>query len=291
VLKPAWSVPVRVHDMDGQPVEGAWVTSQHGDRFGHRTNRDGSCTVRNLPAGTARIGVSYGDQAGSAQVEVTPAAAAGAGIVIQLKKGISNPNAILSANAARPRLAPLPIGAAAPEWSIAEWTDGKQHALADLRGKIVVIEFWDYGCKPCREITLPVSNILQAKYKDVAFVHINPAGSKQHLIKELLALESWSFVVGFDKGMRETDGETLKAYGVNGFSTIVILDRLGRVLENSAIHLSKDQEEARSKAIAVATGLPWPIDKDASQEEVIRRFRRFHEHLMTTLIEQALATK
>jgi len=287
VLKPAYSAKVRVLDADGEPVEGAWLTSGEGDHNGNKSDRDGYCTLRNLPVATVAVGVSFGDQSGSVKIDVTPATARWEAIVVQLHKRPAD----LAGPAPRPPAVRLELSRPAPEWNIEQWTDGKQHTLAELRGKVVVIEFWDYGCKPCREITLPVSQILQARYTDVAFVHINPAGSQPHLVKELLKLQGWSFVVGFDKGTKSTDGETLKRYGVTGYSTIMILDREGRVVMNSALPGDKAQDEAYRKAIAAAAGLPWPVEKDASQEELIRRQRRFHEQWMTTEIEKALEAK
>jgi hypothetical protein len=45
---------------------------------------------------------------------------------------------------------------------------------------------------------------------------------------------------------------------------------------------------AKRKTLAEEAGLPWPIEKDASEAETIQRLRRFHEHWMTKKIEAAL---
>src|SRR5438445_6902801 len=42
---------------------------------------------------------------------------------------------------------------------------GKPHALADYRGKIVVLNFWATWCLPCRE-EMPMLSILSAAYQD-----------------------------------------------------------------------------------------------------------------------------
>ena len=51
--------------------------------------------------------------------------------------------------------------------------------LQSLRGNIVAINIWAYGCKPCIE-EIPKLNMLVDKYKDkpVKFISINGAGGK-----------------------------------------------------------------------------------------------------------------
>jgi hypothetical protein len=137
---------------------------------------------------------------------------------------------------------------------------------------------------------MPVSNAMQPRYvKDVAFVHIHPAGEELNLVREWLAAQSWDMLVGFDKGTGPTDSETLKRYGVDGFPAIFIVDRQGRVVDNGENAATEAEEMARRKVLAEEAGLPWPIEKDASEEEKIRRLRLFHEHWMTKKIQATLA--
>ncbi len=48
-------------------------------------------------------------------------------------------------------------------------TDGKPITLADLRGKVVLLDIWTYSCINCQR-TLPYINEWYAKYKDQGFV-------------------------------------------------------------------------------------------------------------------------
>jgi hypothetical protein len=137
---------------------------------------------------------------------------------------------------------------------------------------------------------MPVSNALQPKYaKDVAFVHIHPAGEELSFVREWLAAQPWDMLVGFDKGTGPTDSETLKRYGVDGYPEIFIVDRQGRIIDNGENAATEAQEMARRKVLAEEAGLPWPIEKDASEGEKIRRLQLFHEHWMTKKIQAALA--
>lgn len=285
VLACGHDVSVRVFDKEGQPAAGANINWLEGHVERGRSDSQGKGTLKGLPAGPQTIAVGYGNQFAKVKVDVSAQTAV---TEIRLQQAPAR-----SIGKPSPPVVRLQIGASAPEWSIAEWNDGKQHSVTDYRGRIAVIEFWDYSCGPCRKIGLPVLHQLQAKFKDrgVAFVHINPAGSRPQLIQELLTLNQWDFLVGFDQGESATSSQTLQRFGVTGFSTTFILDRHGRILVNSSIRHSKEEEEAEFKAAAAAAGLPWPIEKDASEEELIRRMRRYHEHVMTVAIEKALASK
>lgn len=41
--------------------------------------------------------------------------------------------------------AAVPTGAAAPEIAAENWLNSKPLAIADLRGRVVLVEFWTYG--------------------------------------------------------------------------------------------------------------------------------------------------
>ena len=59
------------------------------------------------------------------------------------------------------------IGAARP--GISHWFNSAPLKLSDLRGKVVLVDFWTYGCVNCVN-TLPHVTELYAKYKDRGLV-------------------------------------------------------------------------------------------------------------------------
>src|SRR4030081_1687308 len=79
----------------------------------------------------------------------------------------------LSGELARDRVAPFPVAAvqnAAPNFAgISNWFNSAPLNIADLRGKVVLVDFWTYGCVNCVN-TLPHVTELYAKYRDRGLV-------------------------------------------------------------------------------------------------------------------------
>lgn len=79
----------------------------------------------------------------------------------------------ISGEVARHQGAPLTVAAvqgAAPNFiGISNWFNSAPLNIADLRGKVVLVDFWTYGCINCVN-TLPHVTALHAKYKDRGLV-------------------------------------------------------------------------------------------------------------------------
>ncbi len=61
----------------------------------------------------------------------------------------------------------LKQGDAAPDWTLYD-TDGKKTSLVQMKGKIVLLDFFFVGCGPCLQSLAPLDR-LQEKYKDKNF--------------------------------------------------------------------------------------------------------------------------
>ena len=66
-----------------------------------------------------------------------------------------------------------PKGKKAYDFSLKDF-NGKIHRLSDFKGKVVILDFWDTWCPPCKA-EIPHFIDLHHKYKDKGFMMIGAA--------------------------------------------------------------------------------------------------------------------
>ena len=113
------------------------------------------------------------------------------------------------------------IGEPAPALSLAT-LDGGRMNLAELKGQVVVLDFWAVWCKPCL-MALPgvIEVTSELADKGVTFYAVNQLDKKDK-IRSLLKEKGWDLPVALD-----TDGSAGQAFGVTGIPHTVIIDREG----------------------------------------------------------------
>ena len=126
--------------------------------------------------------------------------------------------------------------APAPDFKLP--TRNGQVSLADLKGKVVYLDFWASWCPPCRR-SFPWMNDLQKRYgsQGLAVVAVNvdtKRAQAEHFLEETPA----SFTVAFDPA-----GSTAEAYDLKGMPTSFLIDRDGKVYK---MHIGfRDKDTAR----------------------------------------------
>jgi peroxiredoxin len=111
----------------------------------------------------------------------------------------------------------------APDFNLAA-RGGKSLALRELRGQVIMINFWATWCGPCRQ-EMPLLEQMYRKYQPMGFtmlgvnVEPDPSGAEDWL-KETPV----SFPILFDKENRVS-----KLYNVSGMPSSVLIDRKGNV--------------------------------------------------------------
>ncbi len=63
------------------------------------------------------------------------------------------------------------VGMKAPEVTSPAWFNAEPQSLSDLRGKVVLVEFWTFGCYNCRNVE-PQVKAWHRQYADRGFVVI-----------------------------------------------------------------------------------------------------------------------
>jgi cytochrome c biogenesis protein CcmG/thiol:disulfide interchange protein DsbE len=110
----------------------------------------------------------------------------------------------------------------APELSLPT-KDGKI-SLSELRGKVVLLDFWASWCGPCRQ-SFPWMNEVQGKYENKGCeVVADNVDQKPEAAAEFLSQIPATFTVAYDP-----EGKTPEAYEVMGMPSANLLERNGHI--------------------------------------------------------------
>ena len=133
----------------------------------------------------------------------------------------------------------------APDFSFTS-SEGERIDLEDLRGKVVLIDFWGTWCPPCVESVPELRNLHKRYSKEGSFVVLSISSDSDE--------DEWREFTAKNKMIwpqyRDRDHRILSAFGVRAFPTYVLIDHEGVV-----------------KLISVGTS--W--QRSASLEEAIKK--------------------
>jgi thiol-disulfide isomerase/thioredoxin len=131
----------------------------------------------------------------------------------------------------------LMYGVRAPEFELAD-PSGDTVTLAELRGQVVVLDFWATWCPPCRRAMPLVQKVHEAYPSDVVRVFgvstSERGGDPAALMKDK----------GFTYGLLLNGESIAPFYGVRSLPTFYVLDKKGRVM-----HASRGYNPNKEKAI------------------------------------------
>lgn len=117
----------------------------------------------------------------------------------------------------------------APEFATGTWINSEPLTLKSLRGRVVLVEFWTFGCYNCRN-TLPFVKQWHEVYGDkgltIVGVHSPELVGERKI--ENVRREVASLGIKYPV-VTDNDYATWKAYGVEAWPTIFVLDKTGRV--------------------------------------------------------------
>jgi thiol-disulfide isomerase/thioredoxin len=117
----------------------------------------------------------------------------------------------------------------APEFAPGTWINTEPLTIKSLAGRVVLVEFWTFGCYNCRN-TLPFVKRWHERYSDkgltIVGVHSPEFAGEKKI--ENVRREVASLGIRFPV-VTDNDHETWRAYKVEAWPTIFVLDKSGRV--------------------------------------------------------------
>lgn len=137
------------------------------------------------------------------------------------------------------------LGAYAPNF---EWVEpgGATRKLSDLRGKVVVMNWWATWCGPCRAEMPALERVAQSE-PEVAFLEVDLQEDEQQVVSFFERLDLRHLVPIIDP-----NGETAKRYALASLPMTYFLDREG-IVRHIEIGGPMDDEAIR-QGIAKARG-------------------------------------
>ena len=143
---------------------------------------------------------------------------------------LSRQEGIYQMESAMPKITSLPDLGPAPELTNDTWLNVSAPLhIADLRGKVVIVEMWTFGCINCQHV-IPSLVEWHSKYKDQGLVIIGnhyPEFSFEEDIdnlKDAIMRYEIEYAVAQDN-----DGSTWQAYQNNYWPALYLIDKQGRI--------------------------------------------------------------
>ena len=125
--------------------------------------------------------------------------------------------------------------------------DGKDIALADFRGKVVMLDFWATWCGPCMQ-AIPAVQRLSEQFKDqpVAIIGVNrdKAGDEAK-VRKTIERKGLTFFQAMD-----TPGAIAKSYKISAIPAIILIDKEGVV---RSVHVGYGPGEEKVLAAEIET--------------------------------------
>jgi peroxiredoxin len=113
------------------------------------------------------------------------------------------------------------IGLDAKPFSLTD-LKGATYTTEQLKGKIIVMNFWFIECKPC-VMEMPELNHLVEQYKDKNVVFLGIATNNETRLKEFLTKNEFKYNI-VANGMK-----TASDYGVKAYPTHIIIDQESKI--------------------------------------------------------------
>lgn len=117
------------------------------------------------------------------------------------------------------------VGDRPPDFALRDWHD-RSVALADLRGKVVCLDFWASWCAPCKA-ALPALDAIARRHADAGLIVLaididTDRAAAERFVAERLPDTAMTL-------LRDPGGDLFKRFGASGMPALYVLDRDGTV--------------------------------------------------------------
>lgn len=145
--------------------------------------------------------------------------------VILLLPGCGSRNARTSAETKTEATTLVGAGETAPGFTV-ELTDGSRLSLEELRGKVVLLNFWATWCPPCRQELTRVQKEIIDRFAGKPFVFLPVSrGEKRETVEAFREKTGYTFPMGLDSARTVYD-----RYATDYIPRNFLIDKQGKVI-------------------------------------------------------------
>ena len=112
---------------------------------------------------------------------------------------------------------------------------GKKYTLSELRGKIVVVNFWATWCGPCR-LEMPDLDLIYTHFQDQGLVVLSITDENPFKVNTFLGGASYHPPILFD-----SEGKVHKQFHIDGIPRTFVFDRQGKLVAEAIDQCSQRQ--------------------------------------------------
>ncbi len=145
------------------------------------------------------------------------------------------------------------LGAPAPAWSGAQPLGAAPSSLSQLRGQVVLLDFWAVWCGPCR-IVAPRLGALQSKFGPQGLRVVGMTTDDAEAAAVYAGRTGLRYPVVLDPGALVT-----RAYHVTGLPTLFVIDRRG-VVRDVGVGFDPSRDAPLEALIQKLLAEPAPVD-------------------------------
>jgi peroxiredoxin len=134
------------------------------------------------------------------------------------------------------------VGRDAPPFSLLD-LNGRGVTLAEMRGKVLILDFWATWCGPC-VAEMPTLEAIEAEYKVKGVELWGISSEEPSVVRKWLTQNHKTL-----KTLVDAEGDTSEEYMVEGIPALVVIGRDGRI---RSYYIGNQTEQSLRTAIEVA---------------------------------------
>ncbi len=157
-------------------------------------------------------------------------------------------------------LQPRPIaaeeGLPAPEVTAEVWLNSEPLRGADLRGKVVLVEFWTFACGNCRNVE-PYVKGWHKRYSEKGLVILSVHTPELHFEKDIKNVRKYVEENGITYPVAvDNDFSTWRAFGNWAWPSFYLIDKRGRIRHQHVGEGGYKQTESKIRGLLAEPAPP-----------------------------------